>query len=273
MYASLSPGRAAVPRTCRLRDSKPQNLEWQDAEHGCALSRRRRRRRSSWLTRSVVLANIGGVSVPPDEELPAVMPVHAAQAGRRRALVGAAAVGVLLAVATLKPWEGPVSSVAVDAPPGSQSVPSLAGVLVTPPAATLPAGPTPSPTDSGAVTLAAGGWLLDFKRSGIPSLVCLNRDGQRCLTTGELASGLQFRGGNVSGGTGVGGGCDDFAGTDELDGSSLRISVPTYQSRCYDTGADLSIRLRLDHVARFAVANGTLTLLDAAKKVLLVYRR
>jgi hypothetical protein len=84
---------------------------------------------------------------------------------------------------------------------------------------------------------------------------------------------LEFRDGSISGGTGLGGGCDEFAGTYRADGSSLRISVPTYPSRCWDTGADLSIRLRLDHVAGFVVDSETLTLLDAKGLVLLVYRR
>jgi len=202
-----------------------------------------------------------------------VTPVRTAHAGRRRALVGAAAVGVLLVVAILKPWPGPVTSSAVAVPPGSQPVASLPGVPVAPPAATLPDGPTPSPIESVAVALAAGDWLLDFTRSGIQSLVCLNRDGQHCLSSGELASSLRFRDGNVSGGTGIGGGCDEFAGAYRLDGSSLRISVPTYPSRCWDSGADLSIRLRLDHVARFVVGNETFTLLDAEGRALLVYRR
>lgn len=219
-----------------------------------------------------MFGSIRGVIVPPHEELPAVTPVLSAHAGRRGALVGAAVVGVLLAVATLKPWQGPVSSAAAAVPPALQHLPSPPGIRVTP-AATLPAGPTPSATDSVAVTLAAGDWLLDFNRSGIQSLVCLNRDGPRCLSSGELASSLRFRDGSVSGGTGVGGGCDEFAGTNRVDGSSIRISVPTYPSRCWDPGADLSIRLRLDHVASFVVGNETLTLLDAEGRVLLVYRR
>jgi hypothetical protein len=197
------------------------------------------------------------VSVPPHEELPAVTPVRTAHAGQRRALVGAAVVGALLAVAILKPWQGPASSAAVAVPPGSRPALSPPGVPVTSPAATLPAGPMPSPTDSVAVALAAGDWLLDFPRSGIKSVVCLNRDGQRCLSSAELGSNLRFHDGNVSGGTGAGGGCDEFAGTFQVDASSLRISVPTYPSRCWGSGTDLSIRLRLDCVARFVVGNET----------------
>jgi hypothetical protein len=140
--------------------------------------------------------------------------------------------------------------------------------------------PTPAPQVTAspaaqAPLTAAQAWSLDFDRSGLSPVVCLGFEGSTCTNHGELGSSLKFKGQRVEGNTGVGGGCDEFTGTFKADAKytgSLAVTIPTYPSRCWDTGADLEIRNRLNHAASYTVANGLLTVLDADGLRLLVYR-
>jgi hypothetical protein len=124
--------------------------------------------------------------------------------------------------------------------------------------------------------------LLDFDRSGLSPVVCMGWEASICPSEGQLASSLQLRAGqSISGGTGVGGGCDQFTGSvDHWDNELglVTITIPTYESRCYDTGVDREIRDRLNRATRWHVSLGPtpetrfLVFLDSYGTQILVYR-
>jgi len=181
------------------------------------------------------------------------------------------AVGVIAAVtlAFVKPWEDPAA----------RATSSLAAVA---PSAAVASTLAPTPQPIVWSPLDRHAWLLDFERSGLSPIVCLGYDGTTCESEGALGSSIRFQDDRVSGGTGVGGGCDQFSGSLEHpdhDPGSIRITIPSYESRCYDTGVDREIRDRLNRVARWdPMVDGTeneplLILLDVDGNQVLVYRR
>jgi hypothetical protein len=204
------------------------------------------------------------VSVLLPDESPNPPPVSRVERGHpRRIAFALAGLALLLLVAIVKPW----------APPAAGGQPAVA--MGAPTAQASPGGGTP-PVPSWRVRprptspIEGTAWQLDFSRSGLSADVC----NQSCNVHGTLASALQFRDGQVAGDTGLGGGCDVFSGRyDAVNAASLRIAVPSYPSRCWGTGTDLEIRLRLDRASDYAVKSSSLSLLDHDGNVLLVYAR
>ena len=185
------------------------------------------------------------------------------------------AVFAISAIATValviaKPWGGLVVG---------EARPSPAALVLIGPAAT--ARPTPQPVTGSSPDGQA--WFLDFDRSGISPVVCMGWEGSICPSEGQLASSIQFRDGQmISGGTGVGGGCDQFTGSLDVWDQELglvSIIIPTYESRCYDTGVDREIRDRLNRAFRWHLALGPtpekpfLVFLDPDGTELLVYHQ
>jgi heat shock protein HslJ len=86
-----------------------------------------------------------------------------------------------------------------------------------------------------------------------------------------LASVLQFDSdGTVHGGTGFGGGCDDFTADYTVEGRALTIGPLSGHLACTAAGA-LDIRIRLAAVTAYEVVGDTLVLSSAAGTQLLVY--
>jgi hypothetical protein len=124
-----------------------------------------------------------------------------------------------------------------------------------------------SGTHSAQERLEAHEWQLDFRRSALsPS-----------TPAGGLAAFVRFQGGALSGGAGVGGGCDRYDGRYTVDGESLRVSLDTGGSDCGAVG--LEIRRRLASVQSLTLSGcanvscETLNLLGDEGQVLLVLAR
>ena len=178
--------------------------------------------------------------------------------------MAAFAIGVLTTVTLVvaKPWDGPGVA---------RALPTPVGLAPTASPSTTQGTPQPvvwSPMED------RQAWLLDFDRSGLSAFVCLAWEGTSCESEGHLGSSIRFKGDQVVGGTGDGGGCDQFTGSVEVeeDLGLIAIRIPTYESRCYDTGVDREIRDRLNRVASWHFEDRLLILVDSDETQLLVYR-
>ena len=97
--------------------------------------------------------------------------------------------------------------------------------------------------------LRGGPWQLRFADSGLDAY-------SPEVPGASLASGLQFDvDGTVSGGTGFGGGCDDFTADYTIDGDRLAIGPLTGHFKC-TAAAAIAIRTRLEAVTTYSVALG-----------------
>jgi hypothetical protein len=198
--------------------------------------------------------------------------VHLTPVGRRQnrwLAVFALAALAIVALAIAKPWDSPTTVAALPSPAAiAPSAPGTSAPAPTFRTTTLPISTRPM--------MGGTAWLLDFDRSGLSPFVCLKLEGSRCQSRGRLGSSIEFIDDQILGGTGLGGGCDQFTGTVNLRKQGLgyiTIAVPTHESRCYDTGVDRTIRERLNRVASWHFDSELLILLDTDETQLLVYGR
>jgi len=164
------------------------------------------------------------------------------------------AIGVvaIAALVLAKPW-GDRPAITENVPSGSAAM-----AVATTPVTELPVGQSV--------------WLLDFDRSGLSPLVCLSGERVGCRSEAQLGSAIRFDNDQIVGDTGVAGGCDHFSGSLEFqEVDSISITIPVYESRCYETGADREIRDRLNGASRWHLEDQVLTLWDSNGTELLVY--
>jgi META domain len=111
-----------------------------------------------------------------------------------------------------------------------------------------------------------GPWYLRFDTSGVQPT-------SPEIRGATLASTLQFDAdGTVRGGTGFGGGCDDFTADYIIANRALTIGPLTGHLGCTATGA-VDIRDRLRAVTAYEATDDTLVLEDRGGQRLLVYSR
>jgi hypothetical protein len=154
---------------------------------------------------------------------------------------------------------------------------------------TVPPATTPSPPGSPSASVAAvdlrpailmATWGLDFAGSGIDQQVSSQ------FPSG-LGSSITFTEGRFIGGTGMGGGCDSFAGTYSVNGDELRLTFDLLRQGC-GSGSPQQIVERLVGTRRYQLTEctgpfveaspgarttcGTLTLFPDNGSGLLIYR-
>jgi hypothetical protein len=119
----------------------------------------------------------------------------------------------------------------------------------------------------------AGRWHLDFEASGIEGSYLLTSGRKRSTT--PVGSVIEFGEGTVSGGTGAGGGCDQFEGTYTDADGRFTIDIPVVAGHCGPGPQfpDLEVRERLAATAAREWDGSALRLLDADGALLLLYRR
>jgi hypothetical protein len=131
---------------------------------------------------------------------------------------------------------------------------------------TAPPVTTPSTASSPSASAAAGvdlrpailmaSWGLDFAGSGIDQQVSSQ------FPSG-LGSSVTFTDGRFSGGTGMGGGCDSFAGTFTVHESELRLTFELLRQGC-GQGSPQQIIERLVGTRRFELTKCTGPVVDAS---------